>query len=143
MLLKSVTVYNCDQGSRGQCQLHPYQDQKDTRPVPAACLAGVLKLLRAFDHTLPYAITDNLWFHSKHPSPHAPRCLPCHVNHSTIPQVGSGVAAVCVHGTASDMASVNYQYGSLAGSCLLDQTVNPACAGKHCGTAPCWLQPVC
>jgi hypothetical protein len=47
---------------------------------------AVLDLLEPFDHDLPYAITDNVWFEAdvtarppyRHPALDAPRCLPCH-----------------------------------------------------------------
>ncbi|KAG2491057.1 hypothetical protein HYH03_010503 [Edaphochlamys debaryana] len=47
-------------------------------------MPGVLKLLAHFDPNQPLAITDNLWYYSAHPTPYAPRCLPCGFNLSTI-----------------------------------------------------------
>jgi hypothetical protein len=41
---------------------------------------AVWQMLEGFDPTVPYAITDNLWWGDQHggPSKGAPRCLPCH-----------------------------------------------------------------
>lgn len=47
---------------------------------------AALELLAPFDHDLPYAVTDNIWFEAdvsarppfRHPALDAPRCLPCH-----------------------------------------------------------------
>ncbi|GFR42726.1 hypothetical protein Agub_g3644 [Astrephomene gubernaculifera] len=47
-------------------------------------MTGVLKLLSQFDPEQPLALTDNIWYYSLHPSPSAPRCLPCGFNTSSI-----------------------------------------------------------
>lgn len=36
-------------------------------------------MLAHLDPELPYAISDNLWYRSRHPNLFAPRCLPCHM----------------------------------------------------------------
>jgi len=51
---------------------------------------NVVRLLRRFDHTIPYAITDNLWYRGTgmslraptHPHRDAPRCLACTAGHA-------------------------------------------------------------
>ncbi|KAG2501562.1 hypothetical protein HYH03_000069 [Edaphochlamys debaryana] len=38
---------------------------------------AVKRMLSEYDHNLPLAFSDNLWYGGYHPNPHAPRCLPC------------------------------------------------------------------
>ncbi|KAK9838036.1 hypothetical protein WJX74_010127 [Apatococcus lobatus] len=52
-------------------------------------MGGVLKLLQTFDHNLPYAVTDEMFWHTwgdpaaeRFHEDGPPRCLPCHFNAS-------------------------------------------------------------
>ncbi|GFR48861.1 hypothetical protein Agub_g10815, partial [Astrephomene gubernaculifera] len=42
-------------------------------------MAAVKRLVSRLDPDLPYAISDNLWYRTRHPNLFAPRCLPCHL----------------------------------------------------------------
>ncbi|KAG2434055.1 hypothetical protein HXX76_007783 [Chlamydomonas incerta] len=42
-------------------------------------MPAVKQMLAHLDPELPYAISDNLWYRSRHPNLFAPRCLPCHM----------------------------------------------------------------
>ncbi|PNW72215.1 hypothetical protein CHLRE_16g677350v5 [Chlamydomonas reinhardtii] len=42
-------------------------------------MPAVKRMLAHLDPELPYAISDNLWYRSRHPNLFAPRCLPCHM----------------------------------------------------------------
>ncbi|PNH04607.1 hypothetical protein TSOC_009206 [Tetrabaena socialis] len=46
---------------------------------------SVRRMLSSYDHTLPHALSDNLWYNGKQPNPHAPRCLPCHLANESMP----------------------------------------------------------
>lgn len=41
-------------------------------------LHGVRQLLRSYDHSLPYVISDSFWHHIHKNQADAPRCSPCH-----------------------------------------------------------------
>ncbi|MEW5298829.1 MAG: hypothetical protein WDW36_001908 [Sanguina aurantia] len=58
---------------------------------------GVRKLVEHYDHNLPYLISDNVWHSSRHPSPQAPRCLPCHFDMAA---VNLTTATSCLHAPA-------------------------------------------
>ncbi len=49
---------------------------------------NVMRLLNDFNSSIPYFVTDHLWFTAKkkhaHPHPDAPRCLPCHFDLSSM-----------------------------------------------------------
>ncbi|GIL77275.1 hypothetical protein Vretimale_3047 [Volvox reticuliferus] len=47
-------------------------------------MPGVRKLVAQFDHNLPFALSDNLWYDSNHPRLEAFRCLPCGFNTSAV-----------------------------------------------------------
>ncbi len=60
---------------------------------------GVSKLLQTFDHNMPYAITDEIFWHSwgdaapdRFHEDGPPRCLPCHFNVSGMPAAARIIA---------------------------------------------------
>ncbi|KAG2501555.1 hypothetical protein HYH03_000062 [Edaphochlamys debaryana] len=56
-------------------------------------MPAVKHLLAHLDPELPFAISDNLWYRSRHPNLFAPRCLPCHMAVDADPAPLPGQAA--------------------------------------------------
>lgn len=47
-------------------------------------MPGVRRLVSQFDHNVPLALSDNLWWKANHPKLEAARCVPCGFNTSVI-----------------------------------------------------------